>query len=374
LETHQIGHDSPTKDRLPELRALTGLRGVAATTVALAHFMQFFPNGVEANSPFMWHNAVDLFFCLSGFTLSYVYSREGFQFSSYLTARIARIYPLYFVTLIIAGAAWVLPLFVNPTTYPAGSALSDFLLQVFMINSWPVIGSGVHWNITAWSISVEWFCYVLLFPFLLVQKRLLRSPRIMLLCIVVLSAFSYLLFLRYFDGNLSNPAIYVPKSQWSYWVSLLRGVCGFTAGWIVFASFERRDDLYALCTRFSTLIWSCVVCIVFLGYRLINAQALVFLFPFVVLAATDPASATSRLLGSRALHFLGVISYSIYMVHSFVLILFIAVFRTPWTGSLLALLVGTTFVVSAGTYFAIEVPARNAIRGIQRTRPAQLTS
>src|SRR4051812_47186828 len=61
----------------------------------------------------------------------------------------------------------------------------------------------------------------------------------------------------------------------------------------------------------------------FLGYRLINAQALVFLFPFVVLAATDPASATSRLLGSRALHFLGVISYSIYMVHSFVLIIFI---------------------------------------------------
>jgi len=339
---------------------------VAATTVALAHFMHFFPNGVGTDSFFMWHNAVDLFFCLSGFTLSYVYSRDRFQFSSYLTARIARIYPLYFLTLIVAGAAWVVPLFVNPATYPVGSATSDFILQVLMLNGWPVIGSGVHWNIVAWSISIEWFCYVLLFPFLLIQKPS-RSTPVRLLCIVVLSALSYSLFVRYFDSSLINPEVYVPKSQWSYWINLFRGVCGFTAGWIVFASFERRDGLYGFCTRFSTPIWLCVVCVGFLGYyRFVDAQALVFLFPFVVLAATDAASITSRLLGSRPLHFLGVISYSIYMVHSIVFVLFIAVFRAPWTWPILALLVGATFIISTGTYFAIEMPARNAVRGLQR--------
>jgi peptidoglycan/LPS O-acetylase OafA/YrhL len=357
LEIHQIGQLNPIHNSRPELRALTGLRGVAATTVALAHFQL-----VASNGSFLWHNAVDLFFCLSGFTLSYVYSREEFQFSSYLTARIARIFPLYFFTLIIAGAAWVLPLFVNPITYPAGSALADFLLQIFMLNCWPVIGSGVHWNFTAWSISVEWFCYVLLFPLLLFQKAS-RSTPIRLLCIVCLSAFSYSVFVRYWDGNLSSPKIYVPKSQWSYWVNLLRGVCGFTAGWAVFASFEKRDGLYAFCTRFSTLIWSGVVFIVFLGYRgLISAQALVFFFPFVVLATTDPSSATSRLLGSKILHFLGIISYSIYMMHSIVVVLFMAAFRAPWTMPIYALLAGTTLVVSISTYFAIEVPARNAIR------------
>src|SRR3954454_4755223 len=86
----QGGHDHHWR---PELRALTGLRGVAATIVALAHFQQAFPND---DGILMWHNAVDLFFCLSGFTLSYVYSRGEFRFASYLTARIARIYPLYF--------------------------------------------------------------------------------------------------------------------------------------------------------------------------------------------------------------------------------------------------------------------------------------
>ncbi|MGN1288298.1 MAG: acyltransferase family protein [Bradyrhizobium sp.] len=97
----------------PELRALTGLRGVAAMAVAFAHFQLFYPG--YANAPFMWGNAVDLFFVLSGFTLSYVYRREDVQFSSFFTARIARIYPLYLLTTVIAGAAIVVPLQLNPT-------------------------------------------------------------------------------------------------------------------------------------------------------------------------------------------------------------------------------------------------------------------
>jgi peptidoglycan/LPS O-acetylase OafA/YrhL len=368
LETHQIRQGSPP----PELRALTGLRGMAATTVALAHFRPPLP--YDAQVFFMWESAaVDLFFCLSGFTLSYVYSREKFQFSSYLTARVARIYPLYFVTLIAAGAVYVLPLIINPITYPARTAISDFLLQTLMMNSWPVIGSGVHWNIPAWSISVEWFCYVLLFPLLLLQKAP-RATSTKLLCLVVLSAVSYELFMNYFDPRFAE--FNVAKSQWSHWASLLRGVFGFTAGWIIFASFEKRDELHAFSARLSTPIWLGFVAILILWYyRLVHSQALVFLFPFVVLAATDPASVTSRLLGSKVLHFLGVISYSIYMTHAIVFILFIRAFSNPstWPMSIYVLLIGTTFVVSIGTYFAIEMPARNAIRGLRRTvtRPTE---
>ena len=362
----QGGHDHHSR---PELRALTGLRGVAATTVALAHFQQAFP---KDDGILMWHNAVDLFFCLSGFTLSYVYGRRKFQFLSYLTARIARIYPLYFATLIIAGAAWVLPGLVNPTTYPARSALTDFLLQTVMLNCWPIIGSGVHWNPTAWSISIEWFCYVLLFPLLLFQKAPQSAP-IRLSCMIVLQAISYYLFVSYFDPSLFNAELHVPKSQLSYWVNLCRGIFGFTAGWIVFASFDKRDGVYAFCTKFSTLIWSGIVLALVLRYcGLVNQQALVFFFPFVVLAATCPDSVTSRLLGSKLLHFLGVISYSIYMMHIVVIVLFVGAFHVldTWQMSIFAL--GTVFFVSIGTYFTIEVPARNAIRSVRRMRPAPI--
>lgn len=151
-----------------ELRALTGLRGAAAMAVALAHFKNAFP--ANAGAAFMWHNAVDLFFCLSGFTLSYVYSRDTFRFSDYLTARIARVYPLYLVCLISAGALYVWPRLIDPVTYPASRAALDFALQLVMLNGWPVIGTGMHWDAPAWSLSAEWFCYVALFPLLLFRN------------------------------------------------------------------------------------------------------------------------------------------------------------------------------------------------------------
>ncbi|MGY4478363.1 acyltransferase family protein [Bradyrhizobium sp. USDA 3364] len=352
----------------PELRALTGLRGLAATTIALAHLQQALPND---DGVLMWHNAVDLFFCLSGFTLSYVYSQGTFRFSSYLTARIARIYPLYFLTLTIAGAAWVLPGIVNPATYPARSASVDFLLQAAMLNCWPVIGSGVHWNPAAWSISIEWFCYVLLFPLLLFQKAPQSAP-IRLACMIVLQAGSYYLFVSYFDPSLFNAELHTPRSQLSYWVNFCRGVFGFTAGWIAFASFERRDRTHAFCMRFSMLIWSGMFLAIVLRYcGLLNQQALVFFFPFVVLASTYPDSATSRLLGSKPLHFLGTISYSIYMIHIVLIVLFVGSFHTVDSWQRLILVPGI-FLVSIGTYCLIEVPARNAIRGVRRMRPAPI--
>ena len=141
--------------------------------VALAHFKNAFP--ANAGAAFMWHNAVDLFFCLSGFTLSYVYSRDTFRFSDYLTARIARVYPLYLVCLISAGALYVWPRLIDPVTYPASRAALDFALQLVMLNGWPVIGTGMHWDAPAWSLSAEWFCYVALFPLLLFRNEIGRA-------------------------------------------------------------------------------------------------------------------------------------------------------------------------------------------------------
>ncbi|TWB89938.1 peptidoglycan/LPS O-acetylase OafA/YrhL [Bradyrhizobium macuxiense] len=341
--------------------------------VAFAHFQLFYPG--YANAPFMWGNAVDLFFVLSGFTLSYVYRREDFQFSGFLTARIARIYPLYFLTTVIAGAAIIVPLQFNPTTYPLKEALSDLTLQALMLNAWP-FGSDVHWNVTAWSISSEWFCYLVLFPLLLYQK-VARSAAMRLLCIVVLSATSYSIFVRYYDGDLGTAQIYHAKSEWSYWVPLLRGVFGFTAGWVVFACYERRDGLYTFCTRASALIWSTLIVGVVLAYRdLLNPQALVFIHPFVVLAATDQGSATSRLLGSRPLHFLGVISYSIYMTHYILFVGYLAAYGVPstWSAQTYVLLACTTLAVFAGSYFFFERPARDVIRSLQHLRPAQTSA
>jgi peptidoglycan/LPS O-acetylase OafA/YrhL len=204
-----------------------------------------------------------------------------------------------------------------------------------------------------------------------------RSENVNLLSVITLTAVSYALFVRFFDERLTNPELYVAKSQWSYWVNLVRGIAGFTTGWIAFSSFEQRDQIHMLCTKFSTAIWLCFGAIlVLLYFGRVNSHTLVFLFPFVVLAATDQTSATSRLLGSRALHFLGVISYSIYMTHFIVFLLFRLAFNvsSTWSISTYAALIVATFVISVFTYFAIERPARDAVvRSLQR-KPAGLAA
>ncbi|MGY4602848.1 peptidoglycan/LPS O-acetylase OafA/YrhL [Bradyrhizobium sp. USDA 4474] len=331
-------------------------------TVAYIHFQQL---SGSAHGLFAWqHAAVDLFFCLSGFTLSYVYRREHFQFSSYIIARIARIYPLYFVTLIIAGAGYILPIAINPENYPVSAASTDFLLQLSMLNSLPVIGSGVFWNPPAWSISVEWLCYLVLFP-LLLHAKAPRSPNARLICLVVLGAASYVIFVQYFDEHLTVPELYVAKSQWSYWVNPIRGILEFTSGWLAFFCFNTQDDLCVFSGRHSTYIWLTFVAIlVFQFFGIVSSQALIFLFPFVILAATNPASLTSRVLASTGLHFIGVISYSIYMTHVIVLMAFGFVFGLPdtWPMQLYAVTIVAAFAVSVCSFFALERPARNIIR------------
>jgi hypothetical protein len=72
-----------------------------------------------------------------------------------------------------------------------------------------------------------------------------HSENVKLLGLVALSAISFALFESYSEERLTNTELCVAKSRWSYWVNLRRGMLGFTAGWIVFASFNERGDLYA---------------------------------------------------------------------------------------------------------------------------------
>ena len=63
------------------------------------------------------------------------------------------------------------------------------------------------------------------------------------------------------------------------------------------------------------------------------------------------------------------------MTHLILLAAFVAVSRTApdlWTLTTYPALIVATFAVSVFSHFAIEVPARNAISGRQRVRPAPI--
>ena len=205
--------------------------------VALAHFELPAFSGV--NGLFFWYNeAVDLFFCLSGFTLALVYGRRGraSRIGALAAAQFARIYPLYLVTLL-----WV----VRSSTFPVGSqypvdrAWSDFLAQLALVNCWPVIGTGVHWDLPAWSISVEFFCYLAIFP-LLWRVRVAPKGRVAIAIMLACSLISYVFITRYFDWRIFDARCSTEApDRISYSVNIVRAVVGFVSGWVAYGYMPR---------------------------------------------------------------------------------------------------------------------------------------
>jgi len=94
----------------PRFTELDSLRGLAALTVVFCHFVTAYLNG----PPFAFlnkfpvrvlldgHEAVMLFFLLSGFVLSLPYRQRGVEYGSFLVRRVCRIYLPYLGALLIA--------------------------------------------------------------------------------------------------------------------------------------------------------------------------------------------------------------------------------------------------------------------------------
>jgi peptidoglycan/LPS O-acetylase OafA/YrhL len=159
------------------IRQLTGIRFVAAAWVLLYHLqgplntLGLLAIPVFADTLRVGRLGVDLFFALSGFILTHTYlTRMGPKLSGrkamdFLWLRLARIYPVHLVMIVVAGVAVVAQArvtgddldrdWLNPV---------DLLKNLLLVQEWgPNPQRG--WNFVAWSLSMEWLAY-LLFPLL----------------------------------------------------------------------------------------------------------------------------------------------------------------------------------------------------------------
>jgi peptidoglycan/LPS O-acetylase OafA/YrhL len=161
----------------------TGLRGIAAMSVVLAHFsLPETDSWIHYQNFFRlfhWHGeAVDLFFILSGFILNWVYlsSEAPLNWASYIRARVARIIPLYYLTAALFLPVPLYSILKHGFAYVGLDYPRTLLLNAFMISG---IIDGFHHTINApaWSISVEFFCYLALFPPLVCLNRFILKGR-----------------------------------------------------------------------------------------------------------------------------------------------------------------------------------------------------
>lgn len=152
------------------LNALTGIRFIAALIVVFFHFLYTDVQGVPVVRTFVEHGyvGVTLFFVLSGFIMVYAYSRTRKSKREFYWSRVARLYPLYLFSLVVAFPVFLWGILKGGLT---SQGVSSLVLTPPALQAWVPMSFG--WNSAAWSLSVEALWY-LLFPLLLPQ--LLRLP------------------------------------------------------------------------------------------------------------------------------------------------------------------------------------------------------
>ena len=156
------------RDRQSNLPSLSGLRWSAALLVFLYHVsvVQYF-GGLSAVLVDIAFGAGDVgvsfFFVLSGFVLTW--STPTARAIPFYRRRFARIYPLHFVTALLA---LVLAFTLAPGTKPD---LAQLIANLSLVQSWvPSVSFYQSVNPVSWSLSCEAFFYIL-FPLLFVLLR-----------------------------------------------------------------------------------------------------------------------------------------------------------------------------------------------------------
>jgi len=161
------------------------LRFIASILVVLFHYSPV-RNFVINNGG----EAVNFFYLISGYVMIIAYTdkikNNKFSIRNFLINRILRIYPAYFLALVLTlGAHYLTKPFLS-------SIWSRFSFEVLMIQSWFYPGSM---NYPGWSVSNEFFFYIT-FAFLILPFALLRRNKklILIVSFLILSLIVSLVF------------------------------------------------------------------------------------------------------------------------------------------------------------------------------------
>ena len=363
------------KGQTEKIHALTSLRFFAALYVVLYHTLWFAIPSLTSGSIggrilSLGYLSVSFFFLLSGYILSLVYLRDGRKVAkrNFYVARFARVYPLFFFTL-VAGTPFLLIERIH--TYGIGAALSKtavtFAAHIVMLQAWILQLRGI--DNPNWSLSVESLFYAV-FPFLGVWIWRLTRRQVWLVAACVWIASQALIQLL--NGHIPetvaelNPLLHLgtftlgillgrwqilrrresgpsPSGSGTAGVALLLSLCAF-AGVVMW---EPRPPLSILldglmAPLFAALVW----------------------------AFSSNRSLFSRWLSAPWLVVLGEASYGLYLIHYVAYQLFesLGLDKIPM---LYPVYVGGCIALSVLSLYFIETPIRKWILKRFQTRPKE---
>ena len=303
---------------LIKIPSLTGVRFIAAAMVFLSHFpMQRIAEPIYPIAE-QGYSGVTLFFVLSGFVLSLNYfdrflKCDAATICSFSVARIARIFPLYWLSILFA---WCI----------TNSSQTNLLPFLFGFQAWHLY-SGPDVNPPAWSVSVELFLYGT-FPILMLLAHRLNFDKIKQRLNVALAstAIGLLLITLYFCLSQQRTVPIPDKNSahaWLYGFPLTR-VFDFALGVVSGIWYLKHFPSSLISPR----TWSYLTYCSTLVLLLILGWPYHYLSPFswdlsfaitglliIVSLAANPKTWISRFLASRMMVLLGECSYAFYLFH-----------------------------------------------------------
>tara|TARA_B100001057_G_scaffold482888_1_gene558937 strand:+ start:637 stop:1740 length:1104 start_codon:yes stop_codon:yes gene_type:complete len=289
---------------------LYGLRAFCALIVALYHYKMISTSPVTDNLFIEnGYRFVDVFFSLSGFILYFKYSEINKNIKSiysFLKKRFLRLYPLHLLILFLFFLIEIAKLYFEQNYDLYGNThafellnIKSFFLKLLMLEGfWGNINATLALNPVSWSISIEFFCYILMIFIIVCVKNKFHN---LIFILITFSCLSLLIFKKSFF-EIGN------------YMCLVRGIYSFFLPIIIFILFKKiefkNNNFISYIIFFSFLylinvnsISSYILCPILLGF-----------FINVTLNVKEK-SHLIKLLNLDFLKFLGKISYGIYMFH-----------------------------------------------------------
>ena len=354
--------------------SITSWRGIACILVMLHHF--FSPSvlwtGIDIHSStgifsksYLW---VDFFFMISGFIFTYVYEdqfitrQSRVEYFKFIAARAARLYPLH---LTIIAAFILLELYKLATAQDAFSGAFSFKYLLMNATFTQAFSFNIFlapWNGPSWSICAEWWSYLCL-PFIIrfyvsvANKGNLKCFLTYATSAIIIFSYLYFICAYYPNGNLDVAGI----------PGTLRCFLLVCLGVMTFKVAPFLPEKLKLATLPLGIIW------VSLSLHFEVYDLIIFPGFLAILLGSNSKGLINKVLSQPLFIKIGNLSFSLYMVHFWVLYLMhnltkdsgVTLFNGQTVAEIsssLLIYFGISIPLAVLLYNRIEVPFRSKVK------------